>query len=98
VGTELEASLASARICGIKKVLCQYDGLNKFGLPRLMCLNAWSIRSGTIRSCGLIGGSVSLCERETVFLIASQSPGCLLDQNVELSAPPAPWLPGMILD
>ena len=25
-----------------------------------MCLNAWTMRSGTIRMCGLVGGSVSL--------------------------------------
>jgi hypothetical protein len=40
-----------AKICG---------GLNRFGLHRLMCLNAWLMGSSTIRRCGLLGGSVSL--------------------------------------
>jgi hypothetical protein len=36
------------------------DNLNRFGYHRFMCLNAWPMRSGTIRRCGLVGGSVSL--------------------------------------
>jgi hypothetical protein len=36
------------------------DGLNRNGSHSLMCLNAWPIRSGTVRRCGLVGGSVSL--------------------------------------
>ena len=35
-------------------------GLNRFGLHRLMCLNAWPKGNGTIRRCGLVGESVSL--------------------------------------
>ena len=33
-----------------------------FGPHRLMCLNAWSIGSGTIRRCGLVGVVVALLE------------------------------------
>jgi hypothetical protein len=32
-----------------------------YGPSRFMCLNAWSIGNGTIRRCGLFGGSASLC-------------------------------------
>ena len=35
-------------------------GLNKYGSLRLTCLNAWPIRSGTVRRCGLGRESVSL--------------------------------------
>lgn len=35
-------------------------GLNRYGPFRLMCLNAWPIRSGAIKRCGLIKGSESL--------------------------------------
>ena len=38
----------------------EYGGLNKFVPHRFMCLNAWPTGSGTIRRCGLVGGSVSL--------------------------------------
>ena len=38
----------------------QCGGLNMYDPHRIMCLNAWSIGSGTIRRCGLVGGSVSL--------------------------------------
>ena len=31
-------------------------------LNRLMCLNAWSMGSGTIRRCGLVGVDVALLE------------------------------------
>ena len=36
------------------------SGLYKYGPHRHMCLNAWPTGSGTIRRCGLAGGSVSL--------------------------------------
>jgi len=34
--------------------------LNRFGLHKLVCLNALLIESDTLRRCGLVGGSVSL--------------------------------------
>lgn len=34
-------------------------GLSSHGPHRCMCLDAWSIRSVTIRKCGLLGRSVS---------------------------------------
>ena len=34
--------------------------VNRCGAHRLMCLNAWPIGSGTVRRCGLAGGSVPL--------------------------------------
>jgi hypothetical protein len=42
----------------IREVEC--GGLNRNGLHRLIDLNAWSLGCGTIRKCGLVGGSVSL--------------------------------------
>jgi hypothetical protein len=38
-------------------------GLNKYGPHRLMCLNAWLIWSGTIRTCDLVGVGVALLEK-----------------------------------
>ena len=38
-------------------------GLNRYGSLRLMCLNAWPIRSGTIRRCGLIEVGVPYLEQ-----------------------------------
>jgi hypothetical protein len=35
-------------------------GLSRFGPPRFTCLNAWSTGCGTIRRCGLVGGSISI--------------------------------------
>ena len=40
--------------------LCR--GLNRFGLHRLMCLNAWPTGSDTIMRCGLVGIGVALAE------------------------------------
>ena len=34
--------------------------LSKYGLHRLMCVNAWPMGSGTIRRCDLVGGTVLL--------------------------------------
>jgi hypothetical protein len=36
----------------------ELGGLNRFDSHRLKCLNAWPMRSGIIRRCGLVGGSV----------------------------------------
>jgi hypothetical protein len=43
--------------------VCRHGGLNRYSPYKLMCfmcLNAWPMGSGTIRRCGLFGGSVSL--------------------------------------
>ena len=42
-------------------------GLNRYGFHRFMCLNAWPIRSGTIRKCGLVGVGVALLEEVCKF-------------------------------
>jgi hypothetical protein len=76
-------------------------GLNKNVPHRLMCLNAWPIGSGTIRRCGLVGGSVSLygvgLKASYVQALPSVVHSLLLllvDRDVELSASsPAPCLP-----
>jgi hypothetical protein len=68
-----------------------YGGLNRYGPHRPMCLDAWLMRNGTIRRCGLVGGSVTV---EVGFLLCSNFNKCgrqlflLLptDQDVELSA------------
>jgi hypothetical protein len=39
-------------------IMC--GGLNRFDPHRFMCLNAWPMRSGTIKRSGLVGESVSL--------------------------------------
>ena len=74
--------------------------LNTYGPHRLTCLNARPIGSGTIRRCGLVGGSVSLWGRALRYPMLKLHPewnSFLLmpaDQDVELSAPsPAPCLP-----
>ena len=36
--------------------------LSKYGLHRLMCVNAWPMGSGTIRRCGFVGVCVALLE------------------------------------
>ena len=43
---------------GVRKL--EGGGLNGYGPHRLICLNAWPIRSGTIRRCGLVGVDVAL--------------------------------------
>jgi hypothetical protein len=43
-----------------------YGGLNKNGPHRLRYLNAWIIRSGTIRRCGIVGVGVALLEEVQV--------------------------------
>jgi hypothetical protein len=64
-----------------------------------MCLNAWPIGSGTIRRCGLVGGSMPLRGWGFEVSYAKTIPNMehsllgLVDQDLELSAPPAPCLP-----
>ena len=48
-------------------LVIHYGGLNRYGLYRLACLNAWPIGSGTIRRCGLIG-QVWDCWRKCVTM------------------------------
>jgi hypothetical protein len=84
------ASLSNKAHCG---------GLNRYGPDRLMCLNAWPIVSGTVRRCGLFGGSVSLWGqnfRSPMLTLGLMGQLFLLpeDPDVELSAPSsAPCLP-----
>ena len=63
-----------------EKVYYRCGGLNMFGQG-----------SGTVRRCGLVGGSLSLWRwalRSSSKFPESQT----LDEDVELSAPPAPHL------
>jgi hypothetical protein len=74
-------------------------GLNGFGPHRLVCLNMLGPGSGSIRTCGLVGESVSLWGwvLRTSSLLAAWKPvfsWLSSEQDVELSAPPAPFLPG----
>ena len=43
-------------------LLARHGGLNRNGPYILMCMNAWPIRSGTIRRYGLVGVGVVLLE------------------------------------
>ena len=70
-----------------------------------MCLNAWPTGSGTIRRCGLVGGSVTVEEGfEVIYTQAMPSviDSLLMlpvDQDVEISAlSPAPCLPAHCQD
>jgi hypothetical protein len=40
----------------------KYGSLNRNGLNQLICLNTWSIGSGNIMSCGLLGVGVAILE------------------------------------
>jgi hypothetical protein len=63
-----------------------------------MCMNAWPIGTGTIKSCDLVGGSVALWGQTLRSYICSSYTHVthsllllLADQDVALSAPsPAP--------
>ena len=84
-------------------------GLNRFGPHRLMCLNAWPIKSDTNRGCGLIGEGVALEEkvchcgcgasRSYIYMLKLCPVGnnsfflLCLDQDIELLGPLAPDLP-----
>ena len=62
------------------------------------CLNMFGPGSGTLRRCDLVGGSVSLWGLgfETLLLATWEAVFTCLpsEQDVELSAPPVPGLPG----
>ena len=85
------------------------DGLNRYGIHRFICLNAWSIESGTIRRCGFVGVGVALLEEMCHWgvgfwglIYAQATPSVYtgssllpVHQEVEPSAPsPVPCLPG----
>ena len=40
----------------------EWNGLNRFGPHKLMCLKAWPTESDTIRRCGLVEVDVALWE------------------------------------
>ena len=76
--------------------------MNRFGSHKLTCLKAWAMGNDTIRRCGLnegVGCEVSMLMPHPVWnsspllqkTIFSWLP---LGQDVDLSAPPAPCLPG----
>jgi hypothetical protein len=44
------------------KQLSVCGGMNRFGLHRLMCLNAWPTGSGSVRKYGLVRVGVTLLE------------------------------------
>jgi hypothetical protein len=86
---------------GIPSDFGSCSGLKRNAPHRLMCLNAWPIRNGTIRKCGLVGVGVAWLEevwhcvkqplrsqnlKPVPFLLPVHS-------DVELWAPPAPRLP-----
>jgi len=74
-------------------------GLNRNDPRGLVCLNAWPLESGTIRRYGLVGGSVSprsgleVSNAQALPSVAHSLLQLPSDQDVELSAPPAPCLP-----
>ena len=45
-----------------KIYLCVCASLSRYDPQRLMCLNVWPIRSGTIRKYGLVGVGVACLE------------------------------------
>ena len=75
--------------------------MNSYGPNRLVCLNAWSTRSSTLRGRGLVGGRVSLWGPALWSIYVKTTPRVahslvllLVDQDVELFAsPPALCLP-----
>lgn len=42
------------------KTVVPHGGLNESGPHRLVCLDGWSLAIGVFRTCGLVGGGVSL--------------------------------------
>lgn len=47
------------QVYGDQGVVC--SGLNGNGPHRLVCSNAWPIKSGVVIRCGLVGGTTLLC-------------------------------------
>lgn len=45
-----------------KIYLCVCGSLNRYDPQRLMCLNVWPIKSGTIKECSLVGVGVACSE------------------------------------